>query len=94
MWNINTPQEEPIVLTNHQAWVWSVAFSPGGATLASASADGQVRRWTVHTDSLAHQVYQEITSDDALSPAVWKDLVGDTLPYMKTREAYKALVGQ
>ncbi len=94
MWNINTPQEEPIVLTNHQAWVWSVAFSPDGATLASASADGQVRRWTVHTDSLAHQVYQEITSDDALSPAVWKDLVGDTLPYMKTREAYKALVGQ
>jgi len=91
MWNLNTPQEQPIVLTDHQAWVWSVAFSPDGATLASASADGQVRRWTVHTDSLAHQVYQEITSDDALSPTVWKELVGETPPYRKTREAYEAL---
>lgn len=55
-------------LTGHRGYVWSVAFSPDGTTLASASSDGTVRQWdakrgkpkstlTGHTGSVRNVAY-------------------------------------
>lgn len=44
---------EPLFeLRGHQAWVWDVAFSPDGKTIASGSADRSIRIWDVESGEL------------------------------------------
>src|SRR6266568_2171156 len=42
LWDVATGKEIRR-FTGHQGWVWSVAFSTDGKTLASGSADGTIR---------------------------------------------------
>ena len=37
------------ILEGHTGWVWSVAFSPDGSTIASGSRDNRVRLWDAKT---------------------------------------------
>jgi WD40 repeat protein/transcriptional regulator with XRE-family HTH domain len=53
-------------LTEHSAQVWSVAFSPDGRTLATASDDGTVRLWNTATG----RIRATLTDPDGVPVAV------------------------
>ncbi|WP_174188095.1 WD40 repeat domain-containing protein [Nocardia barduliensis] len=53
IWWPSAPLRTSAVLTGHTGEVWSVAFDPAGARLATGSSDRTVRIWDVATP--AHQ---------------------------------------
>src|SRR5262249_38654688 len=54
--------EEVARLPGHTDYVWSLAFSPDGATLASGSGDFTVRLWDTAPLKTRYQVRREATA--------------------------------
>jgi WD40 repeat protein len=57
-------------LTGHSNWVWSVAYSPDGQTLASGSLDNTIKLWNVNTGNLLQTLkgHSELVNSVAYSP--------------------------
>lgn len=49
----------PIVLSDHDDFVWTLAFSPDGSRLISGSEDRTVRVWEARSELLAEQVCRQ-----------------------------------
>ena len=41
------PSPSPLTLSGHTSWIWSVAVSPDGMTIASGSEDGTAQLWNI-----------------------------------------------
>lgn len=97
LWNMNKLKEQPIVLSDHRDWVWSVAFTPDDEQLlASIHSSTETVKGVEHTihawptkiptmsGILCDMVKRNINKEE------WEIFVGDDLPYESTCSALPA----
>lgn len=51
LWDLTQPGQPAFDLPGHLGKIWSIAFSPDGTTMATASADQTIRLWNLHSKS-------------------------------------------
>jgi WD40 repeat protein len=78
--------DPPIVLKDHDDWVWSISFSPDGEKLLAGCKDNLIRVWPTNINSMAHVVCEKISRN--FTNKEWDQFVADDIDYQKTCENF------
>ena len=82
IWNASKFSESPIIITEHESWVFAIAFSPDGKTLVTSSEKGEIFYWPTRTKYMADEICRFATRN--FTDQEWDIYVGMDVPYMKT----------
>nr|HPH47311.1 High-affnity carbon uptake protein Hat/HatR [Chryseolinea sp.] len=91
LWNMNRLKEQPIKLSDHRDWVWSVAFTPDDEQLLASvhsstetikGVEHTIHAWPTKIPSMANILCADVKRN--MSKDEWETYVGDDLPYEQT----------
>lgn len=84
LWDIAHLNEQPIVLRDHNSWVWSLAFTPSGDKVITGCVDNLIRIYPTVIEEMADKVCSKLkrnmTSDE------WNLYVAKDIKFEKTCE--------
>ncbi|MEL7148838.1 MAG: hypothetical protein AAFO69_20860, partial [Bacteroidota bacterium] len=78
VWSMKKIYELPIVLDDHNDWVFTLDFHPDGNYLVTGSKDKLIRKWPVQPDGMASEICDLLTRN--MSDTEWTQYVGDDIP--------------
>lgn len=82
LWDLEHLNESPIVLRDHNSWVWSVAFSPDGSRIVTGCVDNLIRSYPTNIDEMAEKICPELKRN--MTPDEWKLYVAKDVKYEQT----------
>jgi WD40 repeat protein/energy-coupling factor transporter ATP-binding protein EcfA2 len=91
LWNMNRLKEQPIKLSDHRDWVWSVAFTPDDEQLLASvhsstetikGIEHTIHAWPTKIPSMASILCGDVKRN--MNKDEWETYVGDDLPYEQT----------
>ncbi|MDN5205328.1 hypothetical protein QQ008_28345 [Fulvivirgaceae bacterium BMA10] len=82
IWNMAKLNNQPIVLYDHEDWVWSLTFSPDGTKLVTGSANGLIRMYPTDPRELAEQICPHLIQN--FSTRQWYQYVDTDIKYEQT----------
>ncbi|MBL6445902.1 High-affnity carbon uptake protein Hat/HatR [Fulvivirga sp. 29W222] len=86
LWNRENLNAQPITLSDHPTWVWTIAFSPDDGQILAGTQETVVRAWPTKIETMADKICEQI--DRNMNDEEWKTYVGDDpdLKYERTCE--------
>jgi hypothetical protein len=81
LWMLDNLNNRPLILKDHDRWVFALAFSNDGNTIFAGTGDRTIFSWPSNSDFLAGVIEKEITRP--LNRDQWQLYVGDTINYDK-----------
>lgn len=82
IWNMLSIYDPPIVLKDHDDWVWSIEFSPNGDKLLAGCKDNLIRVWPTNVNMLADVICGKINRN--MNRKEWNQFVAEDINYEKT----------
>jgi WD40 repeat protein/energy-coupling factor transporter ATP-binding protein EcfA2 len=91
LWNLNRLKEQPMVLSDHKDWVWSVAFTPNDEQLLASvhsstetvkGVEHTIRAWPTKIPTMSGILCEKVKRN--INKEEWEIFVGDDLPYETT----------
>ena len=73
IWFMHQLNTQPVVLRDHDDWVWSLAFSPNGDYLVTGSVNSLIRVFHTNPQMLADQFCEDLKRN--LSAKEWQEFV-------------------
>lgn len=89
VWNLAEIIQQPIVLSDHNDWLWNAQFTKDGKYIVAVAQDGMVRTWPSNADmmdgKLCKYLERNLTMDE------WAIYVAPDLEYEETCSNSKAI---
>lgn len=84
IWNAFEEYTPPLILKDHNSWVWSLNFSDKGKYLLAGNKAGELYRWPVHIQPLTEVLENHV--DRNLSSTEWNIFVDDQFGLVKEKD--------
>lgn len=82
IWDLKDSRKLPIVLDDHDDWVYAGAFDPTGQLVITGSGDQYIRTWPVNPSDIAAKICEKLSRDMTMQE--WYEFVGKDIPYQTT----------
>ncbi|WP_425392028.1 WD40 repeat domain-containing protein [Ekhidna sp.] len=82
IWDLTDSRKLPIILDDHDEWVFTGSFNPSGTQVITGGGDEYIRTWPVDPSYLAFRICAMINRN--LTQEEWDEFVGRDIPYSMT----------
>ncbi len=81
IWSLNNPYEQPVILKDHNDWVWSVEFDQSDKYLLAGCRDKLIRSWILDIDKLASMICEDEQVNRNFTKSEWDNYVAEDVEY-------------
>jgi WD40 repeat protein len=81
IWSLNHPYKQPILLEDHDDWVWSVEFSQNDRYLLAGCRDNLIRTWLLNIDKMAAMICNDDKINRNFTQEEWDKYVAEDIDY-------------
>lgn len=82
MYVLSNLDELPIKMTDNDAYVWDLVFTPDSDYILAACGDGEIRKWPTNPALMADDMCELLKRN--LTDEEWKTYVGNDIPFENT----------